>query len=304
MVKHVDIGEPDAGQRLDNFLMRELKGVPRQHVYKVIRSGEVRVNSGRAKPKQRLRIGDRVRIPPIRRAETTTVRAAPNVQAKLLEQIVFEDDELLVLNKPSGIAVHGGSAISSGIVEQLRLAMDNPRLELVHRLDKETSGCLMLAKKPAALRALQLEFRERRVKKIYHLIVRGIWPKNTYTVSKPLLRYETSWGERRVKVAAEGQAARTDFQVLQAGAGHAWLQARLHTGRTHQIRVHTSTSGCPVVGDDKYDRDVKPGVPLLLHASKVHIPYAGDVLKLAAPIPARFTDYWQIQEPLAAPPEI
>ncbi|NKB97945.1 MAG: RluA family pseudouridine synthase [Pseudomonadales bacterium] len=281
--------------------MRELKGVPRQHVYKVIRSGEVRVNSGRAKPKQRLAMGDKVRIPPIRTTEKTPIRPAPNVQLQLLEQIIFEDEQLLVLNKPAGIAVHGGSAIASGIVEQLRLAMENPRLELVHRLDRETSGCLMLAKKPSALKAMQAEFRERRVKKIYQLIVRGLWPQNTHTVSKPLLRYETSWGERRVKVAAEGQSARTDFQIIQSGGEHTWLQARLHTGRTHQIRVHTATSGCPVVGDDKYDRDANPDVLLMLHASKLHIPYAGDALKLTAPIPARLSDYWQIHEPATAP---
>ena len=316
MVSYTEITPDEDGQRIDNYLMRQLKGVPRQHIYKVIRSGEVRVNGGRIKARARLKVGDKVRIPPIRQRQAVPIEPQAGMQERLLAAVIFESNDLLVLDKPQGIAVHGGSSIRSGVVEQLRLATGNQKLELVHRLDRETSGCLLLAKKPSVLKALQEEFRSRRVKKIYQLIVAGDWPSGMRTVTAPLQRYETPWGERRVRIARDGQAARTDFEIVDRRSGHTWLQARLHTGRTHQIRVHVNHLGCPIVGDDKYfgpgrpaeqrqaltrahsgDRKAEGGErksapSLLLHASRLHIAHQGDLLKLEAPTPDRFGLFW------------
>lgn len=291
MVKYIDIDARDDGQRLDNCLMRELKGVPRQHIYKVIRSGEVRVNGSRARANTRLKGGDKVRIPPIRTRQEVPIRPSESLQRSLLTSVIYEDADILAINKPSGIAVHGGSSISSGVIEQLRLAQDNQRLELVHRLDRETSGCLLMAKKPSVLKQLQKEFRERRVKKIYELIVEGQWPKRAKVINAKLERFETHWGERRVRVSSRGQTAQTDFEIVHASENHTWLKARLHTGRTHQIRVHAASQGCPISGDDKYGSKSSQ-TELLLHASKLHVPWSGDALKLAAPVPARFQDSW------------
>jgi 23S rRNA pseudouridine955/2504/2580 synthase len=317
MVTYIEITPDEDGQRLDNLLIRHLKGVPRQHVYKVIRSGEVRINGKRAKPKTRLKLGDQVRIPPIRKRQEVTIEPQTGLQERLLRAVLFESGDLLVLNKPQGVAVHAGSSIGSGLIEQLRLATGNSKLELVHRLDRETSGCLLLAKKPSVLKMLQEEFRTRRVKKIYQLIVLGDWPAGLRTVTAPLQRYTTPWGERRVRVAPEGQAARTDFEVIDRRNGNTWLQARLHTGRTHQIRVHASNRGHSIVGDDKYQvagalvgmeessfqphgrdpkssaRDTSPTTSLLLHASRLHIQYHGELLKFEAPLPGRFNEFWQ-----------
>ena len=292
MVKYIDVTAEDEGQRLDNCLMRELKGVPRQHIYKVIRSGEVRVNGGRAKASTRLKGGDKVRIPPIRTRQEVPIRASEGLQQSLLSAVLYEDEDILAIDKPAGVAVHGGSSISSGVIEQLRLAQDNPRLELVHRLDRETSGCLLMAKKPSVLKQLQLEFRERRVKKIYEMIVVGQWPKKVKVINAKLERFETAWGERRVRVSNRGQVAQTDFEIIKSSASYTWLKARLHTGRTHQIRVHAASQQCPIMGDDKYG-DRSSETQLLLHASKLHVPWLGDALKLTASIPERFDVFWR-----------
>ena len=292
MVRYIDIAEEDQGQRLDNYLIRELKGVPRGHVYKVIRSGEVRINGARSRPSTRLQAGDRIRIPPIRTSSLSPPRPAEGMQSVLLQSVIYQDDDILALDKPPGIAVHAGSSITSGIVEQLRLALQQPRLELVHRLDRDTSGCLLLAKKPSVLKALQSEFRTRRVKKIYELIVVGSWSKKDRVITDRLERYETSWGERRVRVSSQGQTAQTDFEIIRSKNTHSWLQARLHTGRTHQIRVHTQSRQCPIVGDDKYG-DHGQDIGLMLHATRLHIPWSGDVLKLEAPVAERFGEFWE-----------
>jgi 23S rRNA pseudouridine955/2504/2580 synthase len=313
-VQYVDVDDrQDVGQRVDNYLMRILKGVPRQHIYRILRRGEVRVNGGRIKASYRLQLSDRIRIPPIRTASELPVQYSKTTAQQLSASILFEDDQYLVLNKPAGIAVHGGSGISAGVVEILRDMTANPRLELVHRLDRDTSGCLALAKNRQALQAAQLQFRQRRVKKIYEAFVHGLWPANLHVVQLKLLRYETSWGERRVKVASEGQTARTDFEILdQAGEIATRLQATLHTGRTHQIRVHTSASHHPIIGDDKYGRRevTDPAAPakqvsalltstgldaarLCLHAKKLVIPLERGPLKVVAAVDEAMETIWQ-----------
>lgn len=297
-VTYIDIEDQDVGQRADNFLMRELKGVPRQHVYKILRSGEVRVNGSRVKASYRLQPHDRVRIPPVRTREQMPVRFAQQTALDLRAAILFEDDDYILLNKPAGVAVHGGSTISAGVVEILREALGKPRLELVHRLDRDTSGCLALAKNRPALKLAQDQFRRRTVKKIYELFVHGSWPASLSVVQLKLQRFETAWGERRVKVSSQGQSARTDFKVLErAGRRATRLQASLHTGRTHQIRVHTSASGHAIVGDDKYaSRSGEGGAPdsarLCLHARKLVIPIAGRELKVEAPLDEEMTQIW------------
>lgn len=299
-VRYIDIDEPDdAGQRLDNYLLRILKGVPRQLIYRIVRKGEVRVNGGRVKVNYRLSAGDRIRVPPIRHSESVQPRLSTGLAAALMSKILFEDDNLLIIDKPAGVAVHGGSNIASGVVETLRAHLDNPRLELVHRLDRDTSGCLALAKNRAALADLQSAFRQRQVKKIYELIVAGVWPASQQVVQLRLLRYKTAWGERRVKVDSGGQSARTDFAILHRGSAATWLQASLHTGRTHQIRVHASANGHAVLGDDKYatrqqrQDAAASDMRLCLHARKLVVPYAGERMKFVAPVPAQMDSIWQ-----------
>jgi 23S rRNA pseudouridine955/2504/2580 synthase len=304
-VQYVEIdNQEDVGQRADNFLMRTLKGVPRQYVYRILRRGEVRVNGGRVKANYRLQLHDRIRIPPTRSRQELPVEFSETIAEQLKASVIYEDTDFLLLNKPSGIAVHGGSSIRSGVVEILREVYANPRLELVHRLDRDTSGCLALAKKRSALQAAQAAFRARTVKKIYELYVFGHWPQSIKVVQHKLERYETSWGERRVRVSAAGQQARTDFEVLErAGDAATRMQATLHTGRTHQIRVHAITSGYGIIGDDKYmavqsesavtAKGTDAAAPrLCLHARKLSIPLGSDMLKAVAPVDASMTDIW------------
>ncbi|MEM9624359.1 MAG: RluA family pseudouridine synthase [Pseudomonadota bacterium] len=299
-VRYIDIQQPDdVGQRLDNFLMRQVKGVPRSMIYRIVRKGEVRVNGGRVAVSYRLALGDKVRLPPIRQSVDKPLQPNEDLAQKLLNGVLFEDDNLLVLNKPFGVAVHGGSNIRYGVVETLRLHYGNDRLELIHRLDRDTSGCLALAKNRRVLKELQAAFRERQVKKLYDLMVWGNWPRHTRTVQKKLQRYTTAWGERRVRVSAQGQSARTDFDIVESGTQATWLQARIHTGRTHQIRVHAQASGHSIVGDTKYadpDHGRSPPVEvarLCLHARKLVLPYAGSHLKLHAAVPSDMHDIWR-----------
>ncbi len=299
-VRYVDVfDQQDVGQRVDNFLLRQLKGVPRQHIYRLLRKGEVRINGGRVKASYRLTLNDRIRIPPVRTADTLPVQYSTKTQQNLTDAILFEDEQYLVIDKPSGIAVHGGSGIGAGVVEILRDMTGNLRLELVHRLDRDTSGCLALAKNRQALSYAQQQFRDRQVKKIYEVFVAGAWPQQFRTVQLKLQRFETSWGERRVKVSSDGRASRTDFAVLDRAANRATrLQATLHTGRTHQIRVHTSANGHPVLGDDKYtqassEQTTPDAAPrLCLHARKLMIPLERGALKVNAPVSAALEAYW------------
>ncbi len=241
------------GQRIDNFLLNVLKGVPRSYVYRILRKGEVRVNKGRIKASYRLKVGDMVRVPPVRVAERTQARPADWVLEQLSNAVLYEDKRLIVLNKPSGIAVHGGSGLNYGVIEALRvLRPDEHQLELVHRLDRDTSGCLILAKRRSALRRLHELLRTDGVDKRYLALVEGEWSSDRADVKAPLLKNTLKGGERIVRVDPEGKAARTKFRVRERFPGYTLVEAKLLTGRTHQIRVHLSHLGTPILGDEKY----------------------------------------------------
>jgi 23S rRNA pseudouridine955/2504/2580 synthase len=286
----VEVGEESAAQRIDNFLLRRLRGVPKSHVYRVLRSGEVRVNSGRVGPDYRLQIGDRVRVPPVR------VSAAVKTARPAEFPVVYEDASLLVIDKPAGVAVHGGSGISFGVIESLRAARPQAKLlELAHRLDRDTSGLLMVAKKRTALVELHRMLREGEIEKLYTTLVKGRPAEDAFELSEPLHKYVTGSGERRVSVREGGMEARTRVKVRKRGAEFSLLEVRLLTGRTHQIRVHLAHAGHPVLGDDKYgDFELnrafaKQGVKrLFLHAGRLAFahPLTGERLRLEAALPA------------------
>lgn len=247
-VQLLTINDEEAGQRIDNFLLRLCKGVPKSHLYRVLRSGEVRVNKGRIDQTYRLQAGDVVRIPPLRLAEKTA-SIAPGAEFEIL----LEDNNLLVINKPAGVAVHGGSGVSYGVIEQLRAARPQIKfLELVHRLDRDTSGILLLAKKRAALTHLHEQIRQGQIDKRYLVLVKGNWAHQRQHIKLPLFKYTTAEGERRVRVQADGAASHTIFNLLRKYGDFALLEAELKTGRTHQIRVHLAASGFAIAGDDKY----------------------------------------------------
>ncbi|SFI26737.1 23S rRNA pseudouridine955/2504/2580 synthase [Collimonas sp. OK307] len=247
-VQLLTIGEEDAGQRIDNFLLRICKGVPKSHIYRVLRSGEVRVNKGRIDQTYRLVEGDVIRVPPIRIAEKQE-KVVPGAEFKIL----LEDNHLLVIDKPAGVAVHGGSGVSYGVIEQLRAARPQAKfLELVHRLDRDTSGILLLAKKRSALTNLHEQMRDGDTDKRYLVLVHGDWQNERQHVKLALHKYTAGDGERRVRVQADGQASHTIFNLIRRYGDYALLEAELKTGRTHQIRVHLSASGFAIAGDDKY----------------------------------------------------
>lgn len=287
----LEVGEESAGQRIDNFLLRRLKGVPKSHVYRVLRSGEVRVNSGRIKPEYRLQPGDRVRVPPVRVA-TPAAKPAPR---PLDLPIVYEDAALLVVDKPSGVAVHGGSGVSYGVIEWLRAERPAAKsLELAHRLDRDTSGLLMVAKKRSALVELHRMLRAGEVQKLYSALVQGRWAGGARELSDRLHKFVTAAGERRVAVHAAGQTAVTRVTPLAVADACSLLELQLLTGRTHQIRVHLAHAGHPVLGDDKYGDFTlnhalaKEGVSrLLLHARRLSLahPLTGAALRFDAPLP-------------------
>lgn len=329
------IDEASEGQRIDNFLTRVLKGVPKSHVYRILRSGEVRVNKKRVSAEYRLQLHDEVRIPPIRVAETQQTVAPTMVRARLAECVIYEDDAMLALNKPAGMAVHGGSGISLGVIEQLRLERPQAKfLELVHRLDRETSGVLMIAKKRSALTALHEAMRHHHMDKRYLMLVPGHWQDARKKVTLDLQKFVTESGERRVQVVdmpliseeprarkslkaggvvAKQHAARGKFEVetqvsetwfyLQAHVGdYSLLQAKLITGRTHQLRVQLAHLGFPILGDDKYGDFArnkqlqKQGLKrMFLHSSETRIahPLTGESLHLVAPLPAELTGFLQ-----------
>ncbi|MSQ48978.1 MAG: RluA family pseudouridine synthase [Betaproteobacteria bacterium] len=290
-VTWLEVAEESEAQRLDNFLLRRLKGVPKSHVYRVVRSGEVRVNSARVKPDYRLKIGDRVRLPPLR-----TELARKVVIPRLLDlKVVYEDAALLVIDKDSGIAVHGGSGVSYGVIESLRSARpESKMLELAHRLDRDTSGLLLIAKKRSALVELHRMLREGEIEKIYLAIVKGVPAKKEFDIHEALHKYVNAKGERRVSVMVGGKEALTRVKRLKSAAELAVLQLRLMTGRTHQIRVHLAHAGHPVLGDDKYgDFELnralaRQGVKrLFLHAHRLAFkhPIDGQRMVLESPLP-------------------
>jgi 23S rRNA pseudouridine955/2504/2580 synthase len=295
-----EVDEASADQRIDNYLLRRLKGVPRSHVYRILRSGEVRVNSRRVEATYRLQLGDRVRVPPVRTAVRTLERA-PAVP-RFVPCTLFEDDWLLAIDKPSGLAVHGGSGVSRGIVELLREARSPPFLELVHRLDKETSGVLLLAKKRLALTRMHEMLREGNVEKRYLVLVRGRWRDARRRVTLPLHKFVTAAGERRVNVMAGGKDSDSLFTLVQRLTGFSLLEALLGTGRTHQIRVQLAHLEHPVAGDDKYgDFELNRSLArrglkrMFLHALRLGFehPISGARIDLTAPLPGeleRFLD--------------
>jgi 23S rRNA pseudouridine955/2504/2580 synthase len=288
-VTWVEVGEESASQRIDNFLIRRLKGVPKSHVYRVLRSGQVRVNSGRVGPDYRLKAGDRVRVPPVR----VSAAAKPAKPAEF--PVVHEDAALLVVDKPAGVAVHGGSGVSFGVIESLRAARPQAKvLELAHRLDRDTSGLLIVAKKRAALVELHRMLRDGEVDKQYAAIVKGRPAQASFEIDEALHKHVTASGERRVSVREGGMTARTRVELVK-GKDFSLLKVRLLTGRTHQIRVHLAHAGHPVLGDDKYgdfalNREVaKRGVKrLFLHAERLAFahPVTRERLRLESPLPA------------------
>ena len=291
-VRHERIDDAAAGQRIDNYLLRLAKGVPKSHVYRIVRSGEVRVNGRRVQQTYRLQEGDEVRIPPIRIAEPT--RSAPAPAGKPLP-VVYEDDALLVIDKPSGKAVHGGSGVSYGVIEQLRVQRPELRmLELAHRLDRETSGLLIVAKKRSALTALHDMMRAGSVEKRYLTLVPGRWTNAMQHVRAPLYKYLTPEGERRVRVAEDGKPAHSIVRLVQRWRDYSLLEVELKTGRTHQIRVHLAHLGFPLCGDDKYgDFALNKQLEgeglrrMFLHAALLRFahPLSGAALSFASPLP-------------------
>ncbi|HEX9172635.1 MAG TPA: RluA family pseudouridine synthase [Telluria sp.] len=292
----VTITEEEAGQRIDNYLLRVLKGVPKSHIYRILRSGEVRVNKGRIDQLYRLKTGDLVRVPPVRVAEKTSTAPVPGAEFAILH----EDSHLLVIDKPCGVAVHGGSGVSYGVIEQLRASRPDAKfLELVHRLDRETSGLLLLAKKRSALTNLHEQMRDGVTDKRYLTVVYGDWKNARQHVKLPLHKYTTPEGERRVVVQAGGMESHTVFSLKRKWQKFALLEAELKTGRTHQIRVHLASSGFPIAGDDKYgdfalNRALLKGDEtrgalrrMFLHAHQITFthPESGKEMTLNAPLP-------------------
>lgn len=302
-VRYERVDDASAGQRIDNFLVRVCKGVPKSHVYRIVRSGEVRVNSRRVDQTYRLQVGDEVRIPPIRTAERENV--APVPVGKPFE-IAYEDDALLVLDKPAGLAVHGGSGVSFGVIEQLRRQRPDAKfLELVHRLDRETSGLLIVAKKRSALTVLHNMMREGKVQKRYLTLVAGRWMNPLQHLKQPMLKYLLDNGERRVSVNRDGKPAHSVVRLVRRWEGFSLLEVELKTGRTHQIRVHLTHAGFPLCGDDKYGDFAlnkqleKNGLArMFLHAAKLsfHHPLTDRLIELAAPLPAELEGFLSVVE--------
>ena len=306
-VIYVEINEDNCDQRLDNFLISRLKGVPKSRIYRLVRKGEVRVNKGRVDIKYRLAAGDVVRIPPVRVAERSEEFFVPKgLQAALQQGILFEDDGFMVINKPAGFAVHGGSGVSSGIIEGLRLMRPDARfLELVHRLDKDTSGCLLIAKKRSALRKLQEFFRNSEIKKTYQALLAGQWERKKLIVTAPLLKNISKGGERIVVISKAGKAAETLFTRIKLFRNATLVEASPKTGRTHQIRVHAASLGHAIVGDDRYGIDEinklfknKGYKRMFLHAEtlKFKHPVTDEKMTISAPLPLQLINLLNNEE--------
>ena len=318
-VKTLTVDEDSAGQRLDNFLMRHLKGVPKTHVYRIIRSGEVRVNKGRASAEQRVEAGVLVRLPPVRVSAQVQAKADAPAPAREFP-VLMEDEALMAIDKPAGVAVHGGSGVSFGVIEQLRRARPaSTNLELVHRLDRETSGVLLVAKKRSALKNLQDQFRDRETGKTYLALVLGLWPSNKKVIDSPLFKYTVETGvgegERRVKVVDKddpnGMRSITLVRVARTVGPYTLLEGTIKTGRTHQIRVHLASQGHPIAGDDKYGDFEhnkllhKMGLKrMFLHAwqLKFQHPQSHRPVSLQAPLPPELKNFVDgIQPPIIQP---
>lgn len=297
-VRFETISEKNEGQRVDNYLLSVLKGVPKSKIYRVIRKGEVRINKKRCKPETKLQLADVVRIPPIVVSESSDKElfVSDSLAATLKQAVLYEDKEVLLINKPSGLAVHGGSGVNLGLIEALRTLYPKTQfLELVHRLDRDTSGVILVAKTRPALRHLHAQFRDGEVNKFYHLLVFGAWKKHRVKVEAPLRRDEAKSGERIVHVATDGKPSQTLFKILGQAPGFTLLEAKPITGRTHQIRVHSAHSGCPIVGDAKYlhgrvdDQKGMEKCRLMLHARRLNFSLpSGKRLEFEAPYDEAF----------------
>lgn len=303
------VDESSSDQRIDNYLHKILKGVPKSHIYRILRSGEVRVNSGRVQASYRLQVGDKVRVPPIRTSGKVESAGTGASLARFTGKTLLEDEDLLIVDKPGGVAVHGGSGISSGVIEQLRAARDLKFLELVHRLDRDTSGVLILAKKRSALTNLHEQLREGAVRKHYLALVLGQWKDGKRAVKFALHKYVTGSGERRVVVDEDGQEAHTVFRLVRNLPAFSLLDAELKTGRTHQIRVHLAHVGFPIAGDDKYgDFDAnkqlaKKGLKrMFLHAATLQFthPRSGQTVRVEAPLAAELARFLETAEKAGA----
>jgi 23S rRNA pseudouridine955/2504/2580 synthase len=300
-VRFIEVAENSVGQRLDNFLMTQLKGVPKSHIYKIIRRGEVRINKGRTKNVYRLKLNDLVRVPPVKTDDRDTSIPAKWILSSFEERVLFEDDDLIVLNKPSGIAVHGGTANSHGVIEALRFLRPNERyLELVHRLDKATSGCLLIAKNRKMLNGLQTLLRNRKINKTYTALLCGVIHKQVVKVNAPLEKRTLESGEHRVRVHPDGKKSETVFERLTQYKNATLVSASPKTGRTHQIRVHAKHLGHPIAGDERYSSPSQykqyreNGLKrLFLHASKLSFihPFNEERVSFEAPLDAELEKF-------------
>ena len=282
-----EVDEHQVGQRIDNFLFTRLKGVPKSRIYRLIRESQVRVNKKRIKAETRLSLGDQIRVAPIRyeQKQESDVPVSDQVAKSLLKRIVYEDEGLLVINKPSGIAVHGGSGVAYGLIEALRVATGKKYLELIHRIDRDTSGLVMISKKRSVLKQLQDLLREHKIQKTYAAIVKGQVSLDKQQIDAPLLRYELANGERRVRVSKDGKPSQTIFNVIERFKQVTLIHASPLSGRTHQIRVHGLSIGHPLLGDDKYGYQLPSSVSarrLCLHALRLEIP---NYPTIEAPLP-------------------
>lgn len=292
-VSYITVTAAGAGQRIDNYLVNKLKNIPKSKIYSILRKGEVRVNKGRIKPSYKLQADDIVRLPPLTQTEITKpiITDAAIERINIENAILHEDDHLLIVNKPAGLAVHGGSGLSFGLIEMLRAIRPDTHLELIHRIDRDTSGCVMIAKTASMLRAMHAMFKNKQINKTYHALVKGYAP-DTFTVKEPLQKYILASGERLVTAHPEGQASTTNFTTLARYGNITLLQANPITGRTHQIRVHTAIRGLPIIGDQKYGDKAynqivrKLGLQrLFLHAYALEFvcPLTGVGIKITAP---------------------
>lgn len=302
-VQWVEITEDNNEQRLDNFLITRLKGVPKSFIYRIVRKGEVRVNKGRVDVAYRLMIGDIVRIPPVR--QTADDHGMPTINKSMAEtlkqSILFEDDAILVINKPPGLAVHGGSGVDSAVIEGLRALNPGQRfLELVHRLDRDTSGCLLISKKRSALRSLHEQFRDDKVTKTYLALLSGQWAGKQSTVNQPLLKNVSKGGERMVVISKQGKPSETFFKRLKLYKDATLAQVAPKTGRTHQIRVHAAFLNHPIIGDERYGFDEvnktfknRGYKRMFLHAETLVFehPSTGKTVKFSAPLPSHFINF-------------
>jgi len=297
-VQQLEVDDNGQGQRIDNFLKSRLKGVPKSLIYRIIRKGEVRVNGKRIKPDYKLKVADSIRVPPLRLSQEKPLEPGESLLAVLQKAVLFEDEDILVINKPSGLAVHRGSGVSISVIDALRSLYAGQYLELVHRLDKGTSGCLLLARNARALKFLQDDFRERATEKDYHALIHGLWPEPLHLVSAGLQRSAEKHGQRKVFISQDGKQALTRFSVLEHYHSHSLVLAQPQTGRTHQIRVHAGFAGFPLCGDEKYSsREQMKSLKVLvikrlcLHAAALCFrhPRNAQAMQMRAPYDASFS---------------